>query len=437
MRHATIILLATLALTMFSQSNALNLVLETFVNDNGALTLAAQSLGGNNFEASVSLAGEPSVCNIDMSDGVLHDTFYMKFHPTYDITRSARATSCQIDLRVLLQGEFDTMCLAFDRLVFSKTPPTKAKTWLPCQRNSTHSSLCALESTSAVSIITGEKVSEQVSLLLFADKRVRNELIAGATLGNDIYLVPDKTWANTIERVMTIPISDIVESHTMCYSVSKHSISLFKSTPTRAMRTVCAFFVGLISFIFAGRVLVVDPWRFKKLKALSIVICIVAIFVSFGAQTRSLADIGFIGVIFIALIFYIAMELGRSPRNKRVFDRLSLQPDVAIVMLAQIVSFYAIATHSMLVIPVLLVIVFGIRSVSQLVTSKDTSNEMFKLGTFANILTNVALWRYVVAEFVFTNTEGLWLLQVAFIMLLIANGGLFMKGFARNVFSIV
>lgn len=414
-----------------------DLLFETYLNS-GRVMLKVKTLSSKAFDAALSLRDRASVCNIDPRDAAFTDSFMRIVNPEFDVVASETTSACTYDLYFLFRTKFRAIRLAFDRLVFmEQLPAVKETEWLQCITPGDPNALCTI-------------LKDGVKLVLWGEGTSFDENTPFVTI-KGVDISAPHAWTTNPNGYVDCPMQPLLSELDFYYDVWTNRVAFLHRVPSPTWTTASALFGGVITFVFVTRLLMDTTTDRKWLHWGFIAVALAGIAIAFVTRTRVLAYTPLVCGICGAVVFYLILELycharltaphreSENSNNRDDDDNdelapLEIKPDLAMILISLILSFYAITSHAMIIIPALLTFMFTMKTVVEMEDLYDNPNDSVILAVLADLVVIAALWRYVVAEFLETSSEGNWFLQIAFVVLAVLDGAAFFIGLRRGIF---
>ena len=443
--RALSLLLPLLLLTLLcGQCSATDLIIQVLLK-NENVVLNAKTSSGHHHEAVLDMRSKHSVCNVPQDDLTFADIYKKRYFPVFDTVLSKTTRTCLMDMYFVFQSSKRYMKLSFDRLTFSSDNPTHIaeSAWMQCDLAKVDDALCTVN-------VNGTE------LVFFGDTKVFSEALHSVHL-DSVKLTPGDTWVTTTSRTVTVPLYQLLAHRDIYFDSRTKRVALQQRTPTLGLKIASSIFWVLLGIIFAARFLITTRWSNLFVKISTLAIAVAGIIVAFAAGTRSLSLLGFRIVISIASAVYLLLEIARyHVEGKEMQEdsleaieracmkqilhydvvhpqwKLQVKPDTALILIAFILTIYAVSSHSMVIIPTLLVFVFTSKTVSEVVFARS-NDDIYVISLVTDFAVVSALWRWVVAEFLETTSEGNWVLQIVFIVIVLIIAGVYLAALKHNL----
>jgi hypothetical protein len=474
------------------QTDGKNLVLQTLTSGSSVM-LALKTPSSHDYTAQLELKGGYSICNLPDDDAAFMDVHKMIFYPVFDADASARAAMCTVDMYFAFQSVYRSLRLSFDRLIFSATTSSLVEEddWIACSKTPKSDALCIIdvdgidveffsptkvfyENVHSIEIdgvtltppeewsLTPEKTISAPIYQILAHREIHYDVVTNriAFTGR----VPTITMK--IVNIIIFGILGLAFSarilittdwkpewlHIIVLIVAFAGVVVAAATGTRSLSNTLAryLFVGT-AFLYFLLTFGIKRYYTQHWRCDFDEIIVAACNEIEGAaenrkdQARLDETKPFLKKLFDKnpkllgnqvdagfqddLETLLSQHASESNASKIV---LEVQPDLGLIMMGLILTIYAVSSHTMIIIPTILVFILSSKGVADIILV-NSKNELSVISVITDLVVIGAMWRWIVSEFLESTTEGHWLLQIAFIVLLVVIAGVFLAAMRHNI----
>jgi hypothetical protein len=128
--------------------------------------------------------------------------------------------------------------------------------------------------------------------------------------------------------------------------------------------------------------------------------------------------------------FETASDPTTTGRARTIMQYAVLKPDMAILLVALILAFYAITSHSLIVIPTLLALMYIIKTIAELINLRTHHKHLDTMGllitcVIVDFVYSVFLWRYIIGEFLARTLVATWYLQELLLLVVVMGAAVY------------
>jgi len=399
-------LLLALACLLHTTVTARRVVLETSV-ENDLVMVKITSIHGITRKMTLSLDGRVSTCDIAAKDAAFMDTDGMLLRPMLSFV--AAGVPCELDLKFMFHS-FRQVTLTHNSIIFSDDTLANG---VACLRGTTTRGLC-------------ETMSDDITLRWFSDGGLYYEntdtvKVLGVTM-------PLALWSvRTPRKIVDINEAYLLRHVDIHYDIGLHTVAVTQRHLSRTLKNITALLAAVVAVFFIGRVMIEDTWRKPALHITMLVLAVVTTALSLWTRANGMYSPVFIGIATGVTLSHIITEsiryrLKRHHRREHIMVWIELKPDVALLLTALTLAFYAFASHTLLVLPALGAVFFSVKTFAEIFNLRSLKPLLAhpKLRTGAilvcvcivtDLIFTVALWRYIVGDFLRMTHVGVWYAQ--------------------------
>jgi hypothetical protein len=396
--HASLLLVAVL----LSVATAHDIEIETFI-ENDLVMVKIGTIHGLRRTMALSMDGRVSTCDIATKDAAFTDVTGAMIRPLMNFHASL---PCEMDLKFLFT-RYRQLILTHNSIIFTEEALTDGE---PCMRDATTRGLC-------------ETRASGVTLRWFSDRHLyyenaREVDALGVTL-------PPAMWSvRSPKPIVDVSEAYMVERVNLHYDIISHTIAAKPRVPSLGLKIATSLAAGLVSFLFVTRLMLEHTWRRPALHWTMIGIAIATTALALVTRANGLHSVVFLLSTAGVTLAHLGVEIARFLRRQRLEKQhrkalpfVDLKPDMAILLVAMILSFYGITSHSLIVIPMLLAMLYIVKTLAELLNLRSvrvlhtTDQILISVCLVVDTFFSATLWRYVVGDFLAMTLVANWYLQ--------------------------
>lgn len=409
-----------------------DVVFESFVSDED-IRISLQTIDGAAFTPLLRFAAQPSLTPVDSRDIGIVDVFSRILYPLFDtrVARQLHPSAHTFDARFVFDMGYNYTMLTHDRLIFGQGAPwgvDDERDWMPCLPDT--KALCVV-------VIDGTRFTFFPS----SGESFFDELVTETKSLAGVLLKPPHSWPTIPTRDIVVPLRQLLRERTVVYDAVRHWIALGERAPSLETRLACAVCVFLLTGLFFTRLKVADVFG-GVCHMFAYVVVIVSLLVAFASQTAALRAWEFMVATLVVVVANIAMGAVRACKEwtRDADPALEMHPLLVLMWVALTLGLYAIRSHSMVIVPMLLIMAFTAKLAADVISlgimqGVDVPPLWLTGGHLAfNLVYAGFMWHYIVSEFLDTSVEGPWELQVTVLVLVVTLAALVMAMARAGVF---
>jgi hypothetical protein len=411
------------------------LEIETFVADD-LITVKIATIHGLSRNMVLSMDGRVSTCDIATENAAFVDVTGMMIRPLMNYNA---LSGCEMDLMFLFT-RYRQVILSHNSIIFTEDPLEGGHA---CMRDTTTRGLC-------------ETRAGGVTLRWFSDQHLYYEN-AGEVDALGVVLPPASWSVRSTEPIVDVNESYLVARVDVHYDRTSHTIALRPRMPSLGLKIATSLAAALVAFFFVTRLLLETTWRHTALHAIMLSTGTLTTILSLSTRANGMKSIFFLLSSAVVTAAHLVIEsirwwqkshaskaqINRRDPGTHVLLYIDLKPDLALLMVALILSFYAITSHSLIVIPTLLVMLFivktlaeffNLRSLRPLRGVRGHRVDVYLLVAclITDLYYSVVLWRYIVGDFLRMTLVSAWYLQEILLLVVLLDAALYVAVITDN-----
>jgi len=394
--------------------HAHTLELETFT-ENDIIMVKIGTFNGVVRNMALSMDGRVSTCDVPNEAAAFMDVSGAMLRPRMNYNPSM---PCELDLYFLFTT-YRQVILSHNSIVFTQEP---LKGGVPCMRDSTTRGLC-------------ETMVDGITLRWFSDLHLfyenTNTVDAlGVTL-------PPASWSQrSPKRIVDVSEAFMISRVDVFYDIQNHTIAVRDRVPGLTHKIITSLAAAIVAFLFVGRLMLVDTWKKTVAHWSMLTFALGTTVLSLSTRANNLVHLVFFLSSILVSVAHLVCEIIRfklRERNKEesrtILQYATLKPDMAILLVALILAFYAITSHSLIVLPMLLSLMYIVKSLSEFINFRlheSTQDNALLIGCIlVDIYFSGILWAYVVNDFLKRTLVATWYLQEALLLVVVVDASFY------------
>lgn len=399
-----------------------SLELETFV-ENELVMVKLKTFHGISRDMKLSMDGRVSTCDVASREAAFMDVAGNMLRPMFSDTGTAH---CELDLFFLFQT-FRQVILSHNSIVFTQDPLEGGSA---CMRDSTTSGLC-------------ETKANGITLRWFSDMHLFDENVSEVdALGVQL---PRASWSiSTPQNIVDVSEAFLVSHVDICYDRISNTIRTRARVPSLAMKIVVALLAAVVAVFFVVRLMISDTWTHAVAHWAMLTTAGLLTGLSLLSQSNALSSLAFALASGLVTVVHFILEAIRfetrsfetasdpttTGRARTIMQYAVLKPDMAILLVALILAFYAITSHSLIVIPTLLALMYIIKTIAELINLRTHHKHLDTMGllitcVIVDFVYSVFLWRYIIGEFLARTLVATWYLQELLLLVVVMGAAVY------------
>ena len=392
------------------------LELETFI-ENDLIMVKIGTFNGVVRNMALSMDGRVSTCDIPNEAAAFMDISGAMLRPRMNYNPSL---PCELDLYFLFTT-YRQVILSHNSIVFTQEPLTDG---VPCMRDSTTRGLC-------------ETMVDGITLRWFSDLHLfyenTNTVDAlGVTL-------PPASWSQqSPKRIVDVNEAFMISHVDIFYDIQNHTIAVRDRVPGLTHKIVTALAAALVAFLFVARLMLSNTWKNTTAHWSMIAFALGTTVLSLSTRANNLVHLVFFLSSILVSVAHLVCEILRfkwrgdsETQARTILQYATLKPDMAILLVALILAFYAITSHSLIVLPMLLSLMYIVKSLSEFINFRNhpdntTSEIALLIGCIlVDIYYSGILWAYVVNDFLGRTLVATWYLQETLLLVVVVDASFY------------
>jgi hypothetical protein len=421
--RATLVLLGVLVVSC----GGVFIEVETFL-ENDRIMIKAVTMAGLTRSFRLTMDGRVSTCDISAADASFMDVAGLLFRP---IMSTDPTSACVLDMKFMF-SRYRRMILSHNSIVFSEEPLVGGKS---CMRDSTTHGLC--ESRDGI-----------VTMRWFSNTDLFYENLHTLVVeGIDIAPAP---WSvRTPRAIVDVVESAVVRAYDIEYDIVSHRMALTRRKTSIGLKIVAASMGMLVSFLFVVRLHYDKSWQHLPAHIAILTVASVATLTALCTQANKMRTPAFLVGTLVTLPAHLALEavrvtFKRARCTQTAMFWVDLKPDMAIIMVSVTLSFYAITTHSLILLPALMTLLYASKMLAEVVNLRlppvDTVTPRATLYRWlvllcvgVDVVYTLILWRYIIGDFVRMTLIATWYIQELLLAVVVVHIGLYVANIQREL----
>ena len=422
-----------IAASTVSDINPFNCVeIEAFIAD-GVLVAKALTMKNEERKLRILFSGGPSMCHFSENEPVLLDVRGKIIRTVFTDTGSPLAP-CTFDVRFMF-ARFRTMILVPGSVIFVNEPVTDEETSTPCMRTTASGrGLCLIRQNG-------------IDYHMFSDSMDHYDMVADTSIvvhgGKVLDIQRGLNVERTSERVVDVDMGALASDHEVWYDMHSGRIRFQDRHPSKLVKQFAAVLSFIITVFCIVRIMYHDTYRIPAFHFIMLMISIGAIILALASRANALSSRWFFWPTVVVLIGHTVLELIRfsihlnekkknGERRRGIMLDIDLKPDLALVLIALILTTYIYAVHSLVVIPTFMVLLYTTKTVSEGVNMRWIVGEdrfsiiMYMASVIMDVGYTLILWHFPVFEFMNKTLVADLHIQGFLLAVLTISGGFFM-----------